>query len=165
MSVKHWRCGEYANQSERHAAEYLTARLQSTVTTGDWILMTNYASSSGSQYLADELDLVVVSSLGVTAIEIKHWRAQTLKAKSSLSPNMKRTNSTKKQRASRAKSPKRALSISVSLKVSFYSRRTRMKSMLREISVSGSTVSSCSVCRSGKTSLGLIVHRFSQKSK
>jgi serine/threonine protein kinase len=79
VSVKHWRCGEYANQSERHAAEYLTARLQSAVTSGDWVLLTNYASSSGSQYLADELDMVVVSSLGVTAIEIKHWRAADLK--------------------------------------------------------------------------------------
>jgi serine/threonine protein kinase len=79
VSVKHWRCGEYVNQSERHAAEYLTTNLQSMLTGGDWFLLTNYASSSSSQYLADELDMVVVSSFGVSAVEIKHWSAADLK--------------------------------------------------------------------------------------
>lgn len=79
MSLKHWRCGEYANQSERRAAEYLTARLQGAVPNVEWVLLTNYASSAGSQHLADNIDMLVVSSLGVSAVEIKHWGAADLK--------------------------------------------------------------------------------------
>jgi serine/threonine protein kinase len=79
VSLKHWRCGEYANQSERRAAEYLTARLQGAAPNVEWVLLTNYASSAGSQHLADDIDMVVVSSLGVSAVEIKHWGAADLK--------------------------------------------------------------------------------------
>lgn len=79
MSVKHLPCGSFANHSERHATEYLKARLQNFAATYDWVLLTNYASSSGSQYLSDELDLIVVGPPGVSIIEIKYWNTADIK--------------------------------------------------------------------------------------
>jgi serine/threonine protein kinase len=79
VSVKLIRCGPFANQSERHAAEYVKVRLESIATSGQWVLLTNYASSSGTQHLSDELDMVVVGPPGVFIIEVKHWNAADLK--------------------------------------------------------------------------------------
>ena len=79
MALKHLLCGAFVNNSEKHAAEYLKARLQNHAASNDWILLTNYANTSNSQYLSDELDLVVVCPSGVSVIEIKHWNAADIK--------------------------------------------------------------------------------------
>jgi serine/threonine protein kinase len=79
MPLKHLVCGAYANQSERHADEYLKARLQNYAASHDWTLLTNYANSSNPQYLSDELDLIVIAPSGVILIEIKHWSATEFK--------------------------------------------------------------------------------------
>ena len=79
MTVKHIQCGPFANHSEQQATDYLKARLQSIAGKADWILMTNYASSSGSQYLSDELDMIVIGPPGVCVVEVKHWAAVDLK--------------------------------------------------------------------------------------
>jgi len=79
LALKHLLCGAYANHSERHAVEYLKARLQNHAVSNDWILLTNYANSSSSRYLSDELDLVVITSSGVILVEIKHWDSTALK--------------------------------------------------------------------------------------
>ena len=73
MGAKHIPCGRFANESERHATEYVRVRLESSGTSGQWFLLTNYANSSGSQYLSDELDMITVGPPGVSLIEIKHW--------------------------------------------------------------------------------------------
>ncbi len=78
MTVKHIQCGPFANHSEQEATDYLKACLQSIAGKADWILMTNYASSSGSQYLSDELDTIVIGPPGISVVEIKHWNAGAL---------------------------------------------------------------------------------------
>lgn len=80
MALKHLTCGAFANNSERRAAEYLKSRLQNYAATNDWVLLTNYSNSSNSQYLSDELDLIVVAPNGVSIIEIKHWSAADIKS-------------------------------------------------------------------------------------
>lgn len=79
MSVKLIRCGPFANQSEKHAAEYLKVKLGSVAAGAEWVLLTNYASSSGTQHLSDELDMVVVGPPGVFIVEVKHWGAADLR--------------------------------------------------------------------------------------
>lgn len=79
MTVKHIRCGSFANRSERNAAEFIKTRLQSVAADHDWFVLTNYASSTGSQYLSDELDMVVIGPPGVSVVEIKHWNSADLK--------------------------------------------------------------------------------------
>lgn len=79
MALKHLLCGAFANNSEKHAAEYLKLRLQNHAATDDWVLLTNYSNSSNSQYLSDELDLIVVAPNGISVIEIKHWNAADIK--------------------------------------------------------------------------------------
>jgi hypothetical protein len=79
VALKHLLCGAFVNNSEKHAIEYLKPRLQNHATSNDWVLLTNYANSTNSQYLSDELDLVVVGPSGVSIIEIKHWNASDLK--------------------------------------------------------------------------------------
>ncbi|MGH7965525.1 MAG: NERD domain-containing protein, partial [Candidatus Binatia bacterium] len=79
MGTRHIPCGPFANQSERHATEYLKTRL--TGTPGQWVLLTNHASSAGIQWLADELDVVVIGPSGVHPIEIKHWNTADLHSK------------------------------------------------------------------------------------
>ncbi|MGH9931527.1 MAG: NERD domain-containing protein, partial [Pyrinomonadaceae bacterium] len=79
MAVKHIACGRFANESERRAAGYLSSRLESSGSGGQWFLLTNYSSSSGSRHLSDEIDMVIVGPPGVSAIEIKHWSAADLK--------------------------------------------------------------------------------------
>jgi serine/threonine protein kinase len=79
VSVKLIRCGPFANQSERHAAEYLKVRLESVAGGADWVLLTNYANSSGAHHLSDELDLVVIGPPGVFIVEVKHWSAADIK--------------------------------------------------------------------------------------
>ena len=79
MGVRLIRCGPFANQSERQAAEHLRARLESVSEGRKWVLLTNYASSSSAQHLSDELDMVVVGPPGVSIIEIKHWNSANLK--------------------------------------------------------------------------------------
>lgn len=85
MSVKLIRCGPFANQSEKHAAEYLKVKLGSIAAAAEWVLLTNYASSSGAQHLSDELDMVVVGPPGVFIVEVKHWGAADLR-RSALGP-------------------------------------------------------------------------------
>jgi hypothetical protein len=53
MGAKHIPCGRFANESERHATEYVKVRLESSGPSGQWFLLTNYANSSGSQYLGE----------------------------------------------------------------------------------------------------------------
>ena len=79
MPVKHIACGRFANESERRAAAYLSSRLESSGTSGQWFLLTNYSSSSGSRHLSDEIDMVILGPPGVSVIEIKHWSAADLK--------------------------------------------------------------------------------------
>jgi serine/threonine protein kinase len=79
VALKHLLCGAFVNNSERHAAEYLKSRMQNHAASSDWVLLTNYSNSSNSQYLSDELDLVVVCPSGVSVIEIKHWSAADIK--------------------------------------------------------------------------------------
>lgn len=81
MSIKHFQCSPFVNNSERHAAEYIKARLQSHANDHDWVLLTNYSSSSSQQYLSDELDLIVVGPAGVSVVEIKHWNSASLKGR------------------------------------------------------------------------------------
>ncbi|HEX8565190.1 MAG TPA: protein kinase [Pyrinomonadaceae bacterium] len=79
MGLNHFLCGAFVNDSERYAAEYLKSRLQNHAALNDWVLLTNYANSSSSQYLSDELDLVVVGPGGISVVEIKHWNTADLK--------------------------------------------------------------------------------------
>lgn len=73
MALKYLHCGAFANESERHAAEYLKTRLQNHVVKDDWYLLTNYSNSTNSRRLSDELDLVVLGRSGISVVEIKHW--------------------------------------------------------------------------------------------
>lgn len=77
MGARHIPCGSFANESERYATEYLKTRL--TGTPGQWVLLTNHASSSEAQWLSDEIDMVVIGPTGVHLVEIKHWNAADLR--------------------------------------------------------------------------------------
>lgn len=79
MALIHLQCGIFVNESERHAAEYIKARLQNYAAENDWVILTNYSNSSNSRYLSDEIDLVVIGPNGVSVIEVKHWNASDIK--------------------------------------------------------------------------------------
>ena len=79
MSVKHIACGRFTNESERRATEYMKSRLGSSGNSGEWFLLTNYSSSSGSHHLSDEVDMIAIGPPGVSLVEIKHWNASDLK--------------------------------------------------------------------------------------
>ncbi len=72
-------CGPLANESERLAFERLRTKLQGYAKEGRWIFLTNIPLSFQAQGYSDEIDLLLISPLGVTVIEIKHWDAAFLK--------------------------------------------------------------------------------------
>src|SRR5262249_9196168 len=80
MNVVLFPCGPAANESELKAFEYLKNRLQSEPGGDNWILLANLAFSVTHQLQSDEIDLVVIGSVGVRVIEVKHWTQQWIEA-------------------------------------------------------------------------------------
>ncbi|MDW8208639.1 MAG: NERD domain-containing protein kinase family protein, partial [Chloroherpetonaceae bacterium] len=80
MHVKHIPCGEYANQSEQNALEFLRQRLNSEAGSDTWFLLTNLLLSLGHESLPEEIDLLAVGPTGVFVVEVKHWDASLLKS-------------------------------------------------------------------------------------
>jgi serine/threonine protein kinase len=79
MRVDHIPCGEYANDSERGAVEWLTAKLRAASGDQRWILLSNVASSVNPSAIPDEIDLIAIGPTGVFVFETKHWDRQFLK--------------------------------------------------------------------------------------
>jgi serine/threonine protein kinase len=75
-------CGPLANESEKLAFERLRVKLQGYAKEGRWIFLTNIPLSFSSEGYSDEIDLLLVSPVGVTVIEVKHWDLAFLKEKS-----------------------------------------------------------------------------------
>ena len=73
MACRIIQCGEYANQSERIAAQRTKLVLEALRDAGKWVILTNLSSSSSPVHQSDELDQVCVGPRGVFVIEIKHW--------------------------------------------------------------------------------------------
>lgn len=79
LSFQHIPCGPIANESERLAFERLRTKLQGYAKEGRWIFLTNIPLSFQAQGYSDEIDLLLISPVGVTVIEVKHWDAAFLK--------------------------------------------------------------------------------------
>ncbi len=75
MRVTPFRCGPFANESERTAFEHLRGRIESSLGASDdqWMLLTNLTWSVTHQFQADEIDLIAIGPPGVRVIEVKHW--------------------------------------------------------------------------------------------
>ncbi|MEQ8223549.1 MAG: protein kinase, partial [Candidatus Eremiobacterota bacterium] len=74
MPVKLIPCGNFANESEHYACEFIEARLKSVTNTDQWYILTNLSLSSGFSYqLPPEIDMVAIGTKGIYVIEIKHW--------------------------------------------------------------------------------------------
>jgi serine/threonine protein kinase len=84
FSFYHIPCGPVANESERIAFERLSNKLRGYAKEGRWIFLTNVPLSFHAQGFSDEIDILVVSAVGVTVIEVKHWDITFLKEKSSI---------------------------------------------------------------------------------
>ena len=84
FSFAHIPCGPTANESERNAFDRLRSKLQGFANQGRWIFLTNIPLSFHAQGYSDEIDLIVVSPVGVTVIEVKHWDVLFLKERSSI---------------------------------------------------------------------------------
>jgi len=82
FSFAHIPCGPTANESERTAFDKLKNKLQGYANQGRWIFLTNIPLTFHAQGYSDEIDLIVVSPVGVTVIEVKHWDNSFLKEKS-----------------------------------------------------------------------------------
>jgi len=81
MRTDHIPCGEFANDSERGAIEWLSAKLRAAPGDHRWILLSNVASSVNPTGVPDEIDLIALGHTGLFVIEIKHWDRAFLKAK------------------------------------------------------------------------------------
>ncbi len=84
FSFAHIPCGPTANESERTAFDKLKNKLQGYANQGRWIFLTNIPFTFHAQGYSDEIDLIVVSPVGVTVVEVKHWDNAFLKEKSSI---------------------------------------------------------------------------------
>ena len=84
FSFQHIPCGPIANESERIAFERLRTKLQGNAKEGRWIFLTNIPLSFQAQGYSDEIDLLLISPVGVSVIEVKHWDAAFLKEKSDI---------------------------------------------------------------------------------
>lgn len=82
FSFAHIPCGPIANESERIAFDKLKNKLQGYANQGRWIFLTNIPLTFHAQGYSDEIDLIVVSPVSVTVIEVKHWDNAFLKEKS-----------------------------------------------------------------------------------
>lgn len=82
FSFQHIPCGPLANESERIAIDKLRNKLQGYVKEGRWIFLTNIPLSFHEQGYSDEIDILLISPVGVTVIEVKHWDAAYIKENS-----------------------------------------------------------------------------------
>ena len=82
FSFQHIPCGPLANESERIAIDKLRNKLQGYAKEGRWIFLTNIPLSFHEQGYSDEIDILLISPVGVTVIEVKHWDAAYIKEKS-----------------------------------------------------------------------------------
>jgi hypothetical protein len=73
MKVRHVKCGEFANESERQAFEAVKQKLIAQPGNEEWIILSNVSHSFSSQRPSDEIDLLVIGPLGLFVIEVKHW--------------------------------------------------------------------------------------------
>ena len=79
MGAKLIKCGEFANESERMAAQRCKVVFDSLGDSVSWVVLTNLASSSSPLHQSDELDLVCIGPRGCFLIEVKHWDAGWLR--------------------------------------------------------------------------------------
>jgi hypothetical protein len=79
MRVDHIPCGEFANDSERGAVDWLVAKLRAAPGDQRWILLSNVASSVNPSATPDEIDLIAIGYSGLFVIETKHWDRSFLK--------------------------------------------------------------------------------------
>ncbi len=82
FSFQHIPCGPLANESEKIAFDRLTSKLKGSAPDGRWIFLTNIPLSFQAQGYSDEIDLLLISPVGVTVIEVKHWDTTFLKERS-----------------------------------------------------------------------------------
>lgn len=81
FTFQHIPCGPMANESEKIAFERLRTRLQGVAPEGKWIFLTNIPLSFQAQGFSDEIDILVITPVAVTVIEVKHWDAAYLRDK------------------------------------------------------------------------------------
>jgi serine/threonine protein kinase len=78
--INHIKCGEFANESEKKAIEFLKSYLSEDQNSGNWVLFTNLTIKYDTFYkLPLETDILAVGEQGVHVIEIKHWDQNYLK--------------------------------------------------------------------------------------
>ncbi|MHB1455377.1 MAG: nuclease-related domain-containing protein [Armatimonadota bacterium] len=70
--VRHIRCGEYANTSERRACEHMIKQMSGSEW-NDYYLLTNCSISFRIDSQPSEIDMLIIGPTGVSVIEIKHW--------------------------------------------------------------------------------------------
>jgi len=79
LNVDHIPCGDFANESERHAVERLQHELGRLAGSKRWILLSNVPHAVSTQAVPDDLDLLVIGPTGLHVIEVKHWERQYVK--------------------------------------------------------------------------------------